>query len=45
MKLNLEMMTSDLEKSGHTIPPQKRAKLESEVKNLLEKVNAARAKV
>jgi ataxia telangiectasia mutated family protein len=45
MKLNLEMMTSDLEKSGHTISPQKRAKLESEVKNLLEKVNAARAKV
>ncbi|GAU39153.1 hypothetical protein TSUD_147750 [Trifolium subterraneum] len=46
MKLNLEMMTLDLEKSGHTISAQKRAELESEVKNLKQKVNAsARVKV
>ncbi|XP_045818528.1 serine/threonine-protein kinase ATM isoform X1 [Trifolium pratense] len=34
VKLNLEMMQADLEKSGHTISPQKRAELESGVKNL-----------
>ncbi|OIW05399.1 hypothetical protein TanjilG_28864 [Lupinus angustifolius] len=40
IKQNLQMMASVLEKSGNSISPQMRAKLDSEIKNLMEKVNS-----
>ena len=42
MKQNLQMMTSALEKSGNNLSPQMKAKLESEINNLLTKMNRAK---
>lgn len=40
IKQNLQMMTSVLESSGNNLSPRMRAKLDSELKNLLRKVNS-----
>ncbi|KAK7273504.1 hypothetical protein RIF29_14555 [Crotalaria pallida] len=40
IKQSLQRMTSVLENSGNTLSPQMRAKLDSEIKSLMEKVNS-----
>ncbi|XP_057430320.1 serine/threonine-protein kinase ATM-like isoform X2 [Lotus japonicus] len=40
MKQQLQMMTSILENSGNNLSPQMKAKLDTEIKNLLRKVNS-----